>query len=244
MTEVQLETTKPLWKRLLPLGVIGLALALFFAAGLHQYLSLETLASNQVKLQQLADENLLVAMLTVIVVYATLTAISVPGAAIMTLLSGLILGAVYGGISVVIGATIGATIIFLAGRSAAGDVLARKGGDTVAKLEAGFSENAMSYLFILRLVPLFPFWLVNLSAAAFQVPTRTYVIATFFGIMPGTFIYAAVGAGLGSITESSSVGAEVLLQGKVIIPLVALILLSLVPILVKRFKKDRGEQTS
>lgn len=244
MTEVQLETTKPLWKRLLPLGVIGLALVLFFAAGLHQYLSLETLASNQVKLQQLADENLLVAMLTVIVVYATLTAISVPGAAIMTLLSGLILGAVYGGISVVIGATIGATIIFLAGRSAAGDVLARKGGDTVAKLEAGFSENAMSYLFILRLVPLFPFWLVNLSAAAFQVPTRTYVIATFFGIMPGTFIYAAVGAGLGSITESSSVGAEVLLQGKVIIPLVALILLSLVPILVKRFKKDRGEQTS
>ncbi|MEM7282209.1 MAG: TVP38/TMEM64 family protein [Pseudomonadota bacterium] len=244
MTEVQVETAKPMWKRLLPLGVIGLALALFFAAGLHQYLSLETLASNQVKLQQLADENLPVAMLTVIVVYATLTAISVPGAAIMTLLSGLILGTVYGGISVVIGATIGATIIFLAGRSAAGDVLAKKGGDTVAKLEAGFRENALSYLFILRLVPLFPFWLVNLSAAAFQVPTRTYVMATFFGIMPGTFVYAAVGAGLGSITESSSVGADVLLQGKVIIPLVALVLLSLVPILVKRLKKDKGEQTS
>ena len=197
MSEGQLETRKPAWQRLLPLAVIGLALALFFAAGLHQYLSLDTLAANQARLQQLADENLLVAMLTVIVVYATLTAISVPGAAIMTLLSGLILGTVYGGISVVIGATIGATLLFLAGRSAAGDVLARKGGDTVAKLEAGFSENALSYLFIIRLVPLFPFWLVNLSAAAFQVPTRTYVIATFFGIMPGTFIYAAVGAGVG-----------------------------------------------
>ena len=242
MTETA--TPTPIWKRLLPLAVIAGALGAFFATGLHQYLSLETLAENQVKLQQLADDNLPVAMLAVIAVYATLTAISVPGAAIMTLLSGLILGTLFGGISVVIGATIGATIIFLAGRSAAGDVLARKGGDTIARLEKGFSENALSYLFILRLVPLFPFWLVNLSAAAFRVPTKTYVIATFFGIMPGTFIYAAVGAGLGSITESSSIGSEVLLQAKVIVPLVALALLSLVPIFIKRFSNAKDEQPS
>lgn len=223
------------WKRFLPLGVIGVALAAFFGLGLQRYFTLDSLAANQTAIKAFAEDNLGLSMLAIIAIYAAVTAISFPGAAVMTLLAGFILGTLYGGISVVIGATIGATIIFLAGRSAAGDVLARRGGDAVARLEAGFAKNALSYLFILRLVPLFPFWLVNLAAAAFRVPTRSYVLATFFGIMPGTFVYASVGAGFSSITESSSVGLDVLLRPAVILPIVGLVALSLLPIVFKKY---------
>lgn len=232
------------WKRFLPLAIIAAALAAFFGLGLQRYFTLESLAANQAAIKDFAAANLGLSMLAVVSVYAAVTAISFPGAAVMTLLAGFILGTLYGGISVVIGATIGATIIFLAGRSAAGDVLARRGGETVAKLEAGFTQNAMSYLFILRLVPLFPFWLVNLAAAAFRVPTRIYVLATFFGIMPGTFVYASVGAGFSSITESSQVGLEVLLRPAVILPIVGLVALSLLPIVFKKYINPEQDSAS
>jgi len=228
-------TGAPAWKRLLPIGVIVIALVTFFALGLQQYLTLESLSANQAAISKLAETNLLLAMLSVIAIYAVLTAISFPGAAILTLLSGFVLGTLYGGVSVVIGATIGATIIFLAGRSAAGDVLARRGGDSIARLEAGFARNSLNYLFVLRLVPIFPFWLVNLAAAAFRVPVRDYIVATFFGIMPGTFVYASVGAGFSSITESADVGLDVLLRPAVIGPIVGLVVLSLLPIALKKF---------
>jgi uncharacterized membrane protein YdjX (TVP38/TMEM64 family) len=234
----------PAWKRFLPLGVIVAALTAFFGFGLQRYFTLDSLAANQETIKNYADANLLTTMLGIIVVYAAVTAISFPGAAIMTLLAGFILGTLYGGISVVIGATIGATIIFLAGRSAAGDLLAKRGGNTVAKLEAGFTKNALSYLFVLRLVPLFPFWLVNLAAAAFRVPTQVYVFATFFGIIPGTLVFASVGAGLSSITESSDIGIEVLHQPAVILPIIGLAVLSLVPIIFKRaLNGDDKEQS-
>lgn len=236
-------STFPAWKRFLPLAVIVAALAAFFGFGLQRYFTLDSLAANQEAIKNYAAANLLTSMLGIIVIYAAVTAISFPGAAIMTLLAGFILGTLYGGISVVIGATIGATIIFLAGRSAAGDVLAKRGGDTVAKLEAGFTKNALNYLFVLRLVPLFPFWLVNLAAAAFRVPTRTYIFATFFGIMPGTLVYASVGAGFSSITESSDIGIEVLLQPAVFLPIIGLAVLSLLPVIFKRtINADDGDQ--
>jgi uncharacterized membrane protein YdjX (TVP38/TMEM64 family) len=234
----------PAWKRFLPLGIIVAALTAFFGFGLQRYFTLDSLAANQEAIKNYADANLLTTMLGTIAIYAAVTAISFPGGAIMTLLAGFILGTLYGGISVVIGATVGATIIFLAGRSAAGDLLAKRGGDTVAKLEAGFTKNALSYLFILRLVPLFPFWLVNLAAAAFRVPTKVYVFATFFGIMPGTLVYASVGAGFSSITESSDIGIDVLLQPAVFLPIIGLAVLSLLPIIFKSaLNADEEEQS-
>jgi uncharacterized membrane protein YdjX (TVP38/TMEM64 family) len=234
----------PAWKRFLPLGVIVAALTAFLGFGLQRYFTFDSLAANQEVIKNYASANLLTSMLGIIVVYAAVTAISFPGASIMTLLAGFILGTLYGGISVVIGATIGATIIFLAGRSAAGDLLAKRGGNAIAKLEAGFTKNALSYLFVLRLVPLFPFWLVNLAAAAFRVPTQVYVFATFFGIIPGTLVFASVGAGLSSITESSDIGIEVLHQPAVILPIIGLAVLSLVPIIFKRaLNGDDKEQS-
>ncbi len=238
------DTAKPKWKRFLPIGVIVIALIAFFATGLNEYFTVDAIAENQSALKDFAKENLILAMLAVIVVYAIATAISAPVGSIFTLLSGFILGTLYGGISVVVGATIGATIIFFAGREAAGDTLAKLGGNKMKSLEEGFAKDAMSYMFILRLVPLFPFFVVNLAAAAFRVPTRSYIIATFFGIMPGTFVFASVGAGFSSITESEDIGLNVLLQPEIIGPIIGLIILSLVPIAYKKFKGEDSNDTT
>ncbi len=225
---------KPLWKRLLPLGVIGVVLAVFFATGANEYLSLDSLQDNQAALKDFARDNLFLAMAAVIAVYALCTAISFPGASALTLLSGFVLGTVFGGISVVIGATIGATIIFLAARNAAGDTLVKRGGKLMKKMEAGFKEDAWSYMLILRLVPLFPFWLVNIAPAAFRVPTLTYVWTTFVGIMPGTFVYASLGAGVSSIADAGSINFG---DPSVFGPILGLIALSLIPLIYKRFAK-------
>jgi uncharacterized membrane protein YdjX (TVP38/TMEM64 family) len=243
MTDTDAPKKKP-WQRLLPIGVIALALIAFYAFGLQEFIALESLRKNQSLVQAYADSHRYISMLLTIVIYASLTAISFPGAAILTLLSGFVLGTLYGGISVVIGATIGATIIFLAGRSAAGDIIARKGGEKMARLEAGFAKNSLSYLFILRLVPLFPFWLVNLAASAFRVPLKNYVIATFFGIMPGTFVYSSVGAGFSSITESADVGFDTLGRAEILLPIAGLVALSLLPVFIKKFTNvSQGDES-
>jgi uncharacterized membrane protein YdjX (TVP38/TMEM64 family) len=107
-------------------------------------------------------------------------------------------------------------------------------------MEAGFRENAMSYLLVLRLVPLFPFWLVNLVPAFLGVPLRTYVIGTFFGIMPGTFVYASVGSGLGAILEAGeSPDLGIIFKAEILIPLLGLALLALIPVIYKRIKTKR-----
>jgi hypothetical protein len=104
---------------------------------------------------------------------------------------------------VVFSAKLGATVIFLIAKTALGDTLAARAGPAVEKLRAGFREDALNYLLFLRLVPVFPFWLVNIAPALLGVPLGTYVLGTFFGIVPGTAAYTLVGAGLGSILEEA-----------------------------------------
>ena len=168
-------------------------------------------------------------------------ALSVPGAAVLTVAGGFLFGALEGTVLVVIGATVGATLLYLAAKTALGDALRARAGGLVHKLEAGFRENALSYLLVLRLVPLFPFWLVNLAAAVLGVPPATYVLGTFVGIIPGSYVYASVGAGLGSVFDQ---GGEPSLKGaltpQVLVALVGLALLSLVPVAYKRLKAAAG----
>ena len=161
----------------------------------------------------------------------------------MSLIGGFLFGAGVGTAAVVVAATIGATAIFLAARSALGDVLKSKAGGFVEKFEAGFNENAFSYLLLLRLVPLFPFFIVNLAPAFTKIKTPTYVLATFIGIIPGAFAYVSAGRGLGAVFES---GGEVSLTGlltkpEILTPIVALSLLALLPIFLrKRTQKSDG----
>jgi uncharacterized membrane protein YdjX (TVP38/TMEM64 family) len=236
------EAPRSLAKRFGPLVLVAVALGTFFALGGPDYVTIDTLRENRAALRAFSAANPLLAPLALVAVYAALVAISFPGAGLLTIVAGFMFGTVVGGISVVIGATIGATILFLAARTALGDALARRAGPFLEKLCAGFEENAFSYMMLLRLVPAFPFWLVNIAPALFKVPLRTFVLTTALGIVPGTFVYASIGAGAGAVLDA---GGEldlsgVLLKPEVLGPIAGLILLALVPILLKRRKAKRG----
>jgi uncharacterized membrane protein YdjX (TVP38/TMEM64 family) len=237
-SEAPATTPKPLWKRLLPLGIIGVALAVFFAVGGPDYVSMESLRENREFLTGLVADNLVLALLGFIATYAVLVAISFPGASFLSLFGGFLFGTLVGGFGIVVGATLGATGIFLAARYAFGDALSKKAGPYMKKFEKGLKENELSYLFILRLIPAFPFFIVNIVPALFDVKIRNYMLSTFFGIIPGALVYASVGAGIGAIFDQGGEAnlGGLMLQPKVIGPILGLIALSLLPILYKKIK--------
>ncbi len=225
------------YKRLLPLVLLGGGIAAFFALGLDRYLTFEQLREHRETLTAFVDTMPVASVAIFVLVYTVAVALSVPGAAILTLTGGFLFGIWEGTAAVVVGATAGATALFLAARFVLGDVLRAKAGPWLAKMEAGFNEDALSYLLVLRLIPAFPFFIVNLVPAFLGVSLRTFVIATFLGIIPGTFVFASIGAGLGSIFDSMQ---EFSLKGaltpQVITALVGLALLSLLPVAYKKIK--------
>jgi len=232
-------------KRLLPLLVLLIGLGLFFAFDLGQYLSWEALAEYQDWLQDQIAELGLLANLIFIVIYVVAIAFSVPGGTFLTMIGGFLFGTVAGGISVVFGATIGAVGLFLAARYAFYDALHAKAGPALRKMEQGFKENAFSYLLFLRLVPLFPFWLVNLVPALLDVPLKIYVIATFIGIIPATFIIASVGNGAGEILEAGETpDVSIIFEPHLLIPILGLAVLALIPVFYKAWKarKDKTDK--
>lgn len=242
---------KPL-SRFLPLAVIAAGLAAFFALGGPQYLTIETFVEQRNNLKGFVEGNFAFTALVFITLYAIAVAFSVPGAAVLTLTSGFMFGFFFGGLFAVIGATVGALGIFLVAKTALGDALREKAGPWVSKLEAGFRENAISYMVILRLVPVFPFWLVNIVPAFFGVGILPYALTTFIGIIPGTFVYASIGNAIGQVIDSvgpdedinAVIGeraGEIFAQPAVWGPIVGLIGLSLIPVLYKKVKGLRPE---
>jgi uncharacterized membrane protein YdjX (TVP38/TMEM64 family) len=229
------------WRRTLPLLILGAGLAAFFAFGFDDYLSFEALRQNRVWLLEQVESSAAGAALAYMGIYILVVAFSLPGGAIMTIAGGFLFGQWIGTAYVVVAATIGASVVFLAARTALGDLLRAKAGPFLKKMEAGFRENALSYLLVLRLVPIFPFFVVNLVPAFLGVGLRDFVIATFFGIIPATFVYASVGAGLGSIfDEDSELSAGDILTPEIVTALVGLALLALLPVVYKKLKAKRG----
>lgn len=222
-------------RRMLPLAVLVAGLVAFFVLGLDRYVTLDTLRDNRQALSLWVADHLLLAALLYVLAYIAIVAFSLPGALIATLTGGFLFGTWFGGPLAVVSATIGATAIFLAARTALGDVLRAKAGPGLRKLEAGFGKNAFSYMLVLRLVPLFPFFLVNLAPAFLGVPLRTYVVATFIGIIPGTFVYASLGSGLGAIFEAGrDPDLGLFFEPHIIGPVLALAVLAMVPVVYKR----------
>lgn len=223
--------------RLVPLLVLVAGLVLFFALGLQKYLSFEVLRDNREALLTWVQQKGLLAALTYIVIYAVAVAFSLPGGAVMSITGGFLFGTLWGSLYIVIGATLGATALFMIAKTALGDVLRAKAGPWLQNMEAGFRENALSYLLVLRLVPLFPFFVVNLVPAFLGVSLPTYVIGTFFGIIPGVFVFASVGAGLGSIFDAGeSFSASGILTPQIITALIGLAVLALIPVVYKKIK--------
>ena len=218
-------------RRFAPLAVIAAAIATAFALGIGDYLSFEALRNNRDVLMALVKEHALLAILGFIALYGVSTALSLPGGAVLSIAGGFLFGSIIGTVWIVIGATLGAVAIFLAARTALGDALKAKAGPWLRTMEAGFQDNAFNYLLVLRLVPLFPFFVVNLVPAFLGVNLRTFTIATVLGIIPGAFVFASVGAGLGSVFEQGETfSPSAALTPEVITALIGLAILALVPV--------------
>ena len=180
----QEQATSPI-KRFGPVAFLAVGIIAIYASGLHEYLSLGVVADNRDSLIEFVQQNFLLAVAGYVLAYIVVVAFSLPGAALLSILGGFLFGPITGAIVTVIAATIGATAVFLIAKTAIGDVLVRKAGPKIRQLADGFKEDAFSYLLFLRLVPLFPFFVVNIAPALFNVGLATYVIATFVGIIPG-----------------------------------------------------------
>lgn len=254
----KLGARSPLHMRLLPLLMLVLAAGIVWWLGGLEYISLQKLAEHRETLRSWVSENFAAAILAYSGLYAVVVALSLPVAAPLTLAGGLLFGWLACGLATVTAATVGAVVVFILARTALADALAQRAGPRLEKLRQGFQEDALSYLLFLRLVPAFPFWLVNLAPALLGVKLRTYVIATFVGIIPGTFAYALAGTGLDSVLiahqnayqnclkENPASGAcsfdldpASLLTPELLIAFVALGVVALIPAIVKRVWKDR-----
>jgi len=232
-------------KRLLPLAVLAVGVGAFFALGLDRYVTFEALRDNRQVLMHFVDDYGLLAVALYILIYAASTALSLPGGAVLTVTGGFLFGSWLGTAYVVVGATAGAIAVFLVAKTSLGNVLKAKAGPALKKMEAGFRENALSYLLVLRLIPLFPFFVVNIVPAFLGVSLRTYAIATFLGIIPGAFVFASVGAGLGSIFDNMrEFEPAAALTPEVITALVGLSVVSLLPLAYKKAKVRRTVATT
>ncbi|HEY3326404.1 MAG TPA: TVP38/TMEM64 family protein [Novimethylophilus sp.] len=217
-------------KGLIALVFIG-ALAAFFALGGQRYLTLDTLQQNRDALLDYTQAHFWKALLIAVTVYTAATAFSMPGGVLLSLTTGFLFGRWVGTGVIFISATIGAALVFLAARYLFADAMRAKLGGRLRDMSEGFARDGFHYLLFLRLVPLFPFWLVNLAPAFTGIRLSTYVAATGIGVIPGAFVFANLGQSLGRIRSTSQ-----LVSTETLGALALLGVLALVPVLVKRFR--------
>jgi len=221
--------------------------------GWQQGLSFETLARHHAALQEFIARNEVLAVAAYTLLYVALITLSVPGGAFLTVCGGVLFGPILGGVAATIGATIGGICFFLIAKSAFGERLLRRAGTRAAALTAGFRADAFSYLLFLRLVAIFPFWLVNVVAALCGVRLATFAAATAIGIIPATFAFAFVGAGLAGAIAAQEAEYEACvattragcrldfnlseaLTPELMVALALLGLLALIPVVVRRWR--------
>lgn len=238
-----MQETMPMSSKLtskLPILII-LAAAIAGAFLLRDYLSFDALAANREALLAFRDAHFVWASLGFIAAYVVIVAFSLPGATIATLTGGFLFGLFPGALYNVTGATIGAVAVFLAARAGFGAAVARKvqdGGGAGAKLMAGLRENEWSVLFMMRLIPVLPFFVANLIPAFVGTRLMPYLVTTFFGIMPGAVVYTSVGAGLGEVFAAGKTpDLGIIFAPHVLGPILGLAALSALPIVLKRFRK-------
>jgi len=244
VTNETIKPQKPILVRLWPLYIILGGLALAISQGWHTQLSPSALGENAVYLNTLVQENFWLVLFAFIGIYIAATAFMVPASA-LTIGGGFLFGTYIGVPATVIGATIGACILFTAAKSSIGETLKSIAGPFVGKMEKGFNENALSYLFTLRLIPLFPFAVVNIAPAILGAKFRDYFISTALGIIPGSIAYTLIGSGLrGTLLdaaakgETADVGAIVKAAGANFAPaFLALAALAMIPVIYKKFFK-------
>ena len=215
--------------------LIALVVGSFLYFDLGKYLTLEGLKANRAILEALRGTHAFLFSAVFVLIYIVQTAFSLPGAAILSLGAGAIFGVLQGTVFVVTGATIGAILAFLVSRTLLRDWVVKKFGGRMEGIDRGLRENGFSYLLFLRLVPAFPFFLVNLACGVTGLPLRTYALGTLFGIMPGSLVFVNAGASLAAIERVSQVAGPRVLGSFALLGLFALL-----PTIIKAVKKRRA----
>jgi len=218
-------------KKTILLVLIGVGIAAFYFFDIQQYVSFESLKANRDRLNVVYQANSIIFIAGFVGIYFLTVSLSLPGAAVLTLSAGAIFGSVLGTFLVNIGATLGATAAFLSARFIFRDWVENKFSDKLEFINNGISDNATSYLLFLRLVPLFPFFLVNLVLGVTQVRLSIYFLSTMIGIMPGSFVYANAGSNLARINTISDIASPEIFGAFVLLGIFALI-----PAVYRRFK--------
>lgn len=188
--------------RFLPLAVLLIAIGAVFATGLHRSLSFSTFLHYQGQLQALVAEHRMAALGLYLLVYGAAVTLSLPASAFLTTIGGYLFGWLLGAMAASIASTVGATCIFVLARSSLGQPLLARAGARIQGLATGFRKQAFSYLLFLRLMPAMPFWLTNLAASFFGMRLKSYVLATFIGMLPACFAFAFAGSGLDEVIAS------------------------------------------
>ena len=217
--------------KIILLVLIGAGVAAFYFFDMQQYLSFESLKANRERLNVVYHENPIIFMSGFIGIYFLIVALSLPGATVLTLTAGAIFGSVLGTFLVNAGATLGATVAFLGARFIFRDWVENKFTDKLVFINNGISDNPISYLLFLRLVPLFPFFLVNLVLGVTQVRLSIYFLSTMIGIMPGSFVYANAGSNLARINTISDIASPEIFGAFILLGIFALI-----PAFYRRYK--------
>ncbi len=228
-------------RRFWPVILLALAAAIFLAFDFRSYINLDAVRENRAQLLTLVDRHWLASFFGFFALYALLVVLSLPIASIMTVAGGFLFGVTVGGVASVVAETLGACIVFLVAQSAFGSLIKARAGSWMDRLEAGFQENALYYMLTLRLIPIFPAFIINLVAPFVGVSFRVYTIATLLGILPSCIIFASFGAGLGAIFDADvPVSLENVLTPTMVFALTGLGLLMLLPVFFKAWKKRRA----
>jgi uncharacterized membrane protein YdjX (TVP38/TMEM64 family) len=244
-------------KRWLPLAALIAAIAAVYATGLTRYLSPAAIAINYETITEFVASHFWLAILAYAAIYIAVVSLSLPGATVLSIIGGMLFGWLASTPVTVIAATVGATVIFAIVTTSLGAFIAERAGPFVQKLAAGFRGDAFNYLLFLRLVPAFPFFAVNAVAGLARIPLSTFVAATLIGIIPGALAFAWIGAGLDEVIETQfkayrdcvttqpagactiDISPMSLASPQLLLGLVALAIISLVPVALKRWKSRK-----
>lgn len=226
-------------RRFIPIILLALALLALWASGVGHWLSWTTLARNQAWLADWIAAHPIAAPVVYAALYAAATALSLPEAAVLTVAGGLLFGTWFGGALAVVGSATGAIILFAAARSAFAPMLEQRAGPRISRMRAELHRSGFLYLLSIRLMPLFPFWLVNLAAALAGMRLLPYVGATLLGIIPASIIYASIGAGIGGVLASGRrPDLSLAFSPAILGPLLGLAGLALLPIVWRHWKRS------
>jgi uncharacterized membrane protein YdjX (TVP38/TMEM64 family) len=225
----------------LPLLILATLLAAGYAAGLQHEVSWAGLGDRQAALRAWIAAHPVLAQAAYVAAYAAVVAVSFPAGSLLTAAGGLLFGRIVGTTLAVTGATLGAVLLFLAARSALGALLSRWAGPFLDRLRPGITRHGFSYVLAMRLLPVVPFWLINLASPLLGMKLAPFTVATLLGIIPATFVIASVGAGIGDVlARGERPDLSVLFSPPVLLPLLALAVLSLLPVAWRHWKGDRA----